>query len=51
MLHIPMWKRILIWGTCALALLIATPNLFYNQVERYNDAVSAQERGRRGFRR
>ncbi|CUX81480.1 MAG: preprotein translocase subunit SecD [Roseibaca calidilacus] len=45
MLHIPMWKRILIWGTCALALLIATPNLFYNQVERYNDAVSAQERG------
>ena len=40
-----MWKRILIWGTCALALLIATPNLFYNQVERYNDAVSAQERG------
>ncbi|WP_296639053.1 protein translocase subunit SecD [Roseinatronobacter sp.] len=45
MLHIPMWKRILIWGTCALALLIAVPNLFYAQVERHNDAVTAQERG------
>jgi preprotein translocase subunit SecD len=45
MLQIPMWKRILIWGTCALALLIAVPNLFYAQVERHNDAVTAQERG------
>ncbi|SUZ33161.1 hypothetical protein ROE7235_02929 [Roseibaca ekhonensis] len=45
MLHIPMWKRILIWSTCALALLIAVPNLFYAQVERHNDAVTAQERG------
>lgn len=45
MLHIPMWKRILIWGTCALALLIATPNLFYTNVERHNDAAAAQERG------
>jgi len=45
MLHIPMWKRILIWGTCAMALLIATPNLFYANVERHNDAVAAQDRG------
>ncbi|MBN2760921.1 MAG: protein translocase subunit SecD [Rhodobacteraceae bacterium] len=45
MLHIPMWKRILIWGTCALALLIATPNLFYANVERHNDAAAAQARG------
>jgi preprotein translocase subunit SecD len=45
MLHIPTWKRVLIWSTCALALLIAAPNLFYAQVERHNDAVTAQERG------
>ena len=41
MLHIPMWKRILIWGTCAGALLLATPNLFYERVEKHNDAVAA----------
>ena len=46
MLYIPMWKRILIWGTCALALLIATPNLFYSQVERHNDAAAAIAAGR-----
>jgi preprotein translocase subunit SecD len=46
MLYIPMWKRILIWGTCALALLIATPNLFYGQVERHNDAAAAIAAGR-----
>jgi preprotein translocase subunit SecD len=46
MLYIPMWKRIFIWGTCALALLIATPNLFYGQVERHNDAAAAIAAGR-----
>ncbi|TVP72285.1 MAG: protein translocase subunit SecD [Rhodobacteraceae bacterium] len=39
MLQIPMWKRILIWATCALALLFAMPNLFYDRVERHNDAA------------
>ncbi len=47
MLQIPMWKRILIWGTCALALLIAMPNLFYDRVERHNDAVALIEAGER----
>jgi preprotein translocase subunit SecD len=45
MLQIPMWKRILIWGTCALALLFAMPNLFYERAERHNDAVAQIEAG------
>ncbi len=47
MLQIPMWKRILIWATCALGLLFAMPNLFYDRVERHNDAVAALETGPR----
>ena len=38
MLHIPIWKRIIIWGLCATALIFAMPNLFYDRVERYSDA-------------
>ncbi len=45
MLQIPMWKRILIWGVCALALLFAMPNLFYDRVERHSDAVALIEIG------
>jgi len=43
MLQIPTWKRIVIWGLCALGLLFAMPNLFYSTVERHNDAVAAVE--------
>lgn len=45
MLQIPMWKRVLIWSTCALALLFAAPNLFYDRVERHNDATAMIEAG------
>jgi preprotein translocase subunit SecD len=45
MLQIPMWKRVLIWSTCALALLFAVPNLFYDRVEQHNDAVAMIEAG------
>ena len=45
MLQIPMWKRVLIWATCALALLFAVPNLFYDRVEQHNDAVAMIEAG------
>ena len=45
MLYMPTWKRVLIWATCALALLVAAPNLFYEQVERHNDAAAAVEAG------
>ena len=44
MLHIPLWKRIVIWGLCALGLLTALPNLFYTRVEKHNDAIVAAER-------
>ena len=38
-MQIALWKRIVIWGLCALALFYASPNLFYSRVERHNDAV------------
>ncbi|MES2845314.1 MAG: protein translocase subunit SecD [Pseudomonadota bacterium] len=41
MLHIPLWKRLLILGVCALGILMATPNLFYDRVEQHNDAIKA----------
>ncbi|MFC7704076.1 protein translocase subunit SecD [Plastorhodobacter daqingensis] len=41
MLQIPAWKRVLIWGACALGLLLAMPNLFYSRVEQHNDAAAA----------
>ncbi|MGB3316114.1 MAG: protein translocase subunit SecD [Albidovulum sp.] len=44
MLHIPLWKRIVIWGLCALGLLTALPNALYTRVEMHNDAVTAAER-------
>lgn len=40
MLQIELWKRILIWCTVAVGLLLAAPNLFYSKVEGYNDAVA-----------
>lgn len=45
MLQIPMWKRFLIWGLCALGVVFAMPNLFYDRVERHNDAVAIMETG------
>ena len=45
MLHISLWKRILIWAVCALGLLFALPNGFYTRVENYNDASQAIEKG------
>ena len=44
MLHIALWKRVLILGIVGLALLFALPNLFYSRVEAHNDAVAAAER-------
>ena len=44
MLHIPLWKRVLILGLCALGLLTAAPNLFYSRVEAHNDAIAAAEK-------
>ena len=45
MLYFPTWKKLLIWGLCLLGLLMAFPNLFYDRVERYNDAHAAIELG------
>jgi preprotein translocase subunit SecD len=43
MLVFPIWKRILIWSICAAGILLAMPNLFYDRVERHNDAAAAIE--------
>ena len=43
MLQISVWKRIAIWLTCAVGLLLAMPNAFYSPVESHNDAVKAIE--------
>lgn len=41
MLQAPLWKRLLIWGVCALGILFCMPNLFYGRVESHNDAADA----------
>ena len=38
-----LWKRIFILLICGWGIVAATPNLFYTQVERHNDAVTAIE--------
>ncbi|MGB8812466.1 MAG: protein translocase subunit SecD [Paracoccaceae bacterium] len=43
MLHTPLWKRVMIWGICALGIMYAAPNLFYTRVETHNDAARAIE--------
>ncbi len=43
MLQIALWKRIIILGLCALGLVLALPNAFYDRVETRNDAVAAIE--------
>ena len=43
MLHIPLWKRVVVWGVVALGLAFAVPNLFYDRVETANDAEAAIE--------
>ncbi|PSL21675.1 protein translocase subunit SecD [Shimia abyssi] len=48
MLQIDLWKRVLIWAVCALGLLLAMPNAFYQKVEVRNDAVAAIEMGQSG---
>lgn len=45
MLQIDLWKRVLIWGLCAIGLFLALPNAFYTRVETHNDAVKAIELG------
>ena len=37
----PLWKRVLILCTILAAILFALPNLFYERVERHNDAAAA----------
>ena len=44
MLHYPLWRRIVVIGLVAAALVWAAPNLFYPRVEAHNDAVAAIEK-------
>ncbi|MBK0327161.1 protein translocase subunit SecD [Rhodobacteraceae bacterium F11138] len=45
MLQFDLWKKALIWLTCAVGLWLALPNAFYTRVEHHNDAVAAIELG------
>jgi len=45
MLQIEGWKRVLIWATVAVGLILALPNGFYTRVEGHNDAAQAIELG------
>ncbi|MEL6583896.1 MAG: protein translocase subunit SecD [Pseudomonadota bacterium] len=45
MLYFPLWKKALIWITCALGVMLASPNLWYERVERANDARALAEVG------
>jgi preprotein translocase subunit SecD len=40
---IPVWRRLVIWTLCALAVVFALPNTMYSRVEAHNDAVAADE--------
>ncbi|BDW86254.1 MULTISPECIES: protein translocase subunit SecD [Roseicyclus] len=43
MLQIPLWNRLMIVVVVLAGLSLAMPNLFYDRVERHNDAVAAIE--------
>ena len=45
MLDMPLWKRALIAIICLWGVAAAIPNMFYGQVEAYNDAHTAQAEG------
>lgn len=45
MLIFETWKRVLIWAVVITGVVLATPNLFYDRVEKHNDAVIEIERG------
>jgi preprotein translocase subunit SecD len=44
MLHFPLWKRLLVIGIVLAGVVFAFPNLFYDRVERANDARDLAER-------
>jgi preprotein translocase subunit SecD len=44
MLHIELWKRVVIWGLVVIGLAFAMPNGFYTRVEGHNDALAAIEK-------
>ncbi|MBN8294165.1 protein translocase subunit SecD [Rhodobacter sp. NTK016B] len=45
MLQLSLWKRALIVLICLGAVAFAAPNLFYDRVERHNDALASIEAG------
>ncbi len=45
MIFIPLWQRLLVAAAVVAGILFALPNLFYERVERHNDAVAQIETG------
>jgi preprotein translocase subunit SecD len=44
MIFIPLWQRLLVALAVVAGLLFALPNLFYERVERHNDAEARSRR-------
>ncbi len=45
MLQFSITKKLLIWGVCAIGILMAVPNMFYTTVEQSNDAEAVLATG------
>lgn len=45
MLQFPLWQKLLILGLCAIGILFAAPNAFYDRVDRHNLAAKLSDRG------
>ena len=41
--RILLWKRLCLWGVCALCLWLALPNAFYTRVEASHDAQTQSQ--------
>lgn len=48
MIRIPFWQRLMVAAICVAAFVLAAPNLFYDRVERANDARAALAAGESG---
>ena len=45
MLHIPLWRSVVVWAIVAFGILFALPNGFYARVEQANDAQAVIDGG------
>ena len=49
MIFVPLWQRLLVALAVVAGILFALPNVFYERVERHNDAMAQVEAGLEGL--